>query len=99
MNDPDYSFFGDTLRSIGGWHVGCINHKEYLVNVNKAKDLGLVTTRMHYAPVIPEGGEAFELTDAGIEMVGKLCGDDAKADVIKQRQWYRDNAAKYQANR
>lgn len=86
---------GGMLQSIGGWMVGCPAHNEAIQAVNYAKDHGYITTRIHYAPVIPEGREAFEVTDLGIEKLRQWWGPKVAEDAAKQRQWYRDNAAKY----
>jgi hypothetical protein len=93
--DADYSDYGKMLRVIGGWTIGCINHEENMVAVERAKSEGLVTVRIHRAPITPKGWECFELTDEGIEKVRELCGDKEAEGAIKMRQWYRDNAKKF----
>lgn len=76
------------LRCIGGWHVGCIEQCEAQEAVDHVKQQGWVTTRMHYAPAIPLGVEAYELTDAGLDQLRKW---DARmaGGADKMRNWYR----------
>ena len=93
--EPDYSDFGDMLRSIGGWTITCENHQENKAAVDRAIAEGLVGERIHRCPIDPKGWPCFELTDAGIEKVRELKGDAAAAGAEKQRQWYRENTQKY----
>lgn len=94
--EPDFADFGVLLSSIGGWTVGCENHLDNMNGVERAKALGLVGVRIHKALIDSKGWECFELTDAGIEKVRELRGDAVASTAIRQRQWYRDNAAKYE---
>lgn len=82
------------LASIGGWQVECYNHKEQREAVEWAERNQYVTRRTHYAPAIPEGSEAFELTDVGLAALGKWYGEKAESEARKMRQWYRDNSAR-----
>lgn len=91
----DYSDFGLMLESIGGWTIGCRNHADNKAAVERAVAEGLVGERVHRAPIDPKGWPCFELTDAGIEMVRELRGQDSAKAAQKMRQWYRDNAASY----
>ena len=93
--EPDYSDFVDMLVSIGGWTVGCENEVENATAVARARSEGLITTRIHKAPIDPKGWECWELTDAGIEFVRQARGDKQAGIASRLRQWYRDNAAKY----
>lgn len=95
--NQDFSDFGRLLQSIGGWTIGCINHIENTSAVDRAKAEGLIQTRIHRAPIDPRGWECFELTDAGIEKVRALKGDEAAIAAKNMRQSYRNNAAKYAA--
>lgn len=79
------------LTSIGGWHVNCENHRQAIEAVAYADQHGYLTRRIHYAPMIPEGVEAFELTDKGIEAL-RNWDDKAANFAVKQRQWYRDRS-------
>lgn len=81
---------GFMLTEIGGWHVGCVSHCEATEAVDYARNCGYVTIRMHYAPAIPEGVEAFEVTDAGIAELRRLRGDKAAEDALMVRGWYRE---------
>lgn len=87
--------FGDVLWHIGGWTVGCGYHEEHATSVARALELGYVGYRTHKAPINPEGWQCFELTDAGVEVLRQLKGEEAVTHALKMRQWYRDNAAKY----
>lgn len=80
----------------GGWTIGCQNHVENEAAVERAKAAGLVGTRIHRAPIDPRGWPCFELTDAGVDEVRKLKGNEAATEAARVRQWYRDNAAKYE---
>lgn len=81
------------LCSIGGWHLGCTNAREDSHAVIYAIDSGLVGFRTHFARAFPNGVEAYEVTDKGIEQIRRSRGDASAADAIKMRQWYRDNSA------
>ena len=85
---------GKVLSEVGGWHVGCQNDVESADLVCIARARGYVTERMHYAPAIPEGVAAYELTDAGIEAVRELCGEENAMYAERVRSWYRENATK-----
>lgn len=84
---------GFMLSQIGGWHVGCYNHREAAAAVDYAIERKLVTTRTHYAPAIPEGSEAFELTEAGVAECRRLWGDRLADQALETRKWYRDHTA------
>lgn len=82
------------LRAIGGWHVGCEIEREHIVGVQHAIDQGWLTKRIHYAPIIPEGAEAWELTDSGLEQLRRW--DERSAGGADQmRNWYRNSAKKH----
>jgi hypothetical protein len=88
----DSTDLGYMLGVITGWMVTCPNHEAALDSVQLAEDKGWVGRRTHYAPAFPEGIEAFEVTDAGIDQM-KAWGRDGEA-ARRMRQWYRDNASK-----
>lgn len=81
------------LREIGGWFVDCPNAREAYAAIEFVKERGWVTTRKHYAPAFPEGALAYELTDKGLEQVGKNDGLTVQAQVTKRRNWYRKHAS------
>lgn len=79
------------LRVIGGWHVGCYKEIEASEAVSYAKARGWIHERTHYAPAIPDGTQAYELTDAGLEQLRQW--DERMAGGADQmRNWYRANA-------
>src|SRR4051794_39638555 len=82
------------LEEIGGWHVGCYNDRQARQAVEFVVARGYVTTRKHYAPIFPEGVDAYEITDAGLEALRKSYGAKAAADAKKTRTWYRRNSSK-----
>lgn len=82
------------LTEIGGWHVGCYNDVEAREAVEYAKDQGWVGTRMHYAPAIPEGALAYELTDEGLAYIRRVCGEKSFRAAGNARKWYRDRLKK-----
>ena len=86
--------FGGMLAEIGGWHIGCENEAENAAAVRMAVERGFVTQRTHYALAFPEGVPAYELTNAGLEEVRRLCGDETTKNAEKTRAWYRENAIK-----
>ena len=81
------------LGEIGSWHVGCKNEEWSGGAVGFAVDQGWVTTRKHYAPAIPDGVDAYELTDQGIEVYRWAYGSHAAARAEASREWYRRSAA------
>lgn len=83
---------GNVLSKIGGWHVGCQNDVENAGLVRLARERGYITQRTHYAPAIPEGVAAYELTDVGIEAVRTLCGEEVATHAERVRSWYRAKA-------
>lgn len=89
-----YSHLGHLLSEMGSWHVGCANQMRYEAAVDLADSNGWLQKRRHYAPMIPEGVDAWELTDKGLAQVGILCGPSVRAQAEKTRQWYRDNSSK-----
>lgn len=82
------------LRQIGGWHVGSQAAMEAGPAVLHALNERWVTTRIHRAPAFPDGVEAYELTDAGLEQLRKW---DARmaGGADQMRNWYRANAKKH----
>jgi hypothetical protein len=84
--------FVSVLSSIGSWWVGCEYDQESREAVLKAERMGLVGRRTHYAPATPEGVEAYELTDAGLDYVVAHRGPKDGAYAAAMRQWYRDRA-------
>lgn len=92
-NDP----FGWVLSHIGGWHVGSEIDRDNAPRVREALALGYVTERMHYAPMIPEGVPAYELTDDGLEQVRERCGELAYQSAVEQRTWYRESAQRHKS--
>lgn len=81
------------LTEIGGWHVGCQNERQYAFFVNFALGAGLVDYRWHYAPAIPEGVQAYELTDKGIDAIRHAFGIDAADGAARCRAWYRERTS------
>lgn len=77
------------LTEIGGWAVGCYNDQYARAAVDYAIERGWVGERTHYTPN-GETWPAYELTDAGLDEVGKRSGDASRQEQIKKRQWYRD---------
>ncbi len=82
------------MTEIGGWWVGCVAACEKAAAVTEADRRGFLGRRMHYAPAVPEGVEAHELTDAGIHFLAEHAGISTARAAIAQRQWYRDHSAK-----
>jgi len=80
------------LADIGGWQVGCENAIEVLQAVTYVFHAGWITHRTHYSAICPEGIEAYEVTDAGMEKIEEWGGDVSAA--IKKREWYRANSSK-----
>lgn len=78
------------LCDIGGWWVDCQNEHQAQEAVNHARHCGYIIQRTHYSPSNPKGDPAWEVTDAGIEVLRKWWGDKAAANALKMRQWYRD---------
>lgn len=79
------------LIEVGGWHVGSIIALENAAAIRYAIGRGWVQERKHY---FPDGTTtpAYELTDAGLERLGKSYGPKARANAERGRQWYRDRA-------
>lgn len=73
----------------GGWHVGSQTAEEHIVEIEEATARGWLTTRVHYAPIIPEGVAAYELTDAGLEHLRVTAGHVAALDASTMRDRYR----------
>lgn len=82
------------LSSIGGWHVGCLNHQDHQREVEACEKNGWATRRIHYAPAIPEGAAAFEITDKGLDMLRCWYGEQSACRAETTRQWYRINTSK-----
>lgn len=80
------------LTEIGGWHVGCYNDQGARAAVEYAIAQGWVGMRMHFAPAIPEGVQAYELTDEGLAHVRRTLGEKAFQRAGSMRKWYRDYA-------
>jgi hypothetical protein len=85
------------LTAIGGWHVGCYNAVEAREAVEYVERQGYVGRRMHYAPMIPEGVEAYELTDEGLAYLRRVQGEKAFQAAGKMRKWYRDRVKALEA--
>jgi hypothetical protein len=81
------------LSEIGNWHIGSNNHHWSKLAVDYLLKEGLVSYRTHYAPAIPQGSQAFEVTDRGLDKL-RAWGWDAEA-AARSRQWYRDNVVKF----
>lgn len=79
------------LRSVGGWHVGCIEERDHIIAVQHAIENGWLAKRIHFAPAFPEGVEAWELTDSGLEYLGDISGPQMKGGADKMRNWYRSH--------
>ncbi len=79
------------LRCIGGWQVGCEHHIKALEAVSHADKQGWLGRRTHYAPAMPEGVEAFQLTDSGLETL-KAWGGNAEA-AREMRDWFQSRSA------
>ena len=79
------------LLDIGGWHVGCENAVEAAGAVELVIHNGWVTHRKHYARAYPEGVDAYEVTDTGLDKIVEWGGDPK--EPIKMREWYRANSA------
>jgi hypothetical protein len=86
---------GSMLRDIGGWWVGCSNERENIVAVQHAIDRGWLQKRVHYAPMFPDGSECWELTDVGLEYLGKIAGPQTMGGADKMRNWYRSYKKKW----
>lgn len=78
------------LAHIGGWRPGCPYEVENQSAVDQIRQRGYVTLRTHYAPAIPEGEPAYELTEAGLKQLALLSGEEAARRAEAMRQWYRD---------
>lgn len=78
------------LTEIGGWHVGCHNDCAARKAVEYAIGQGWVGTRIHFAPAIPEGALAYELTDEGLAYIRRTLGEKSFQAAGKARKWYRD---------
>lgn len=82
--------FNYLLTEVGGWHVGCQNDREDREAVRYGIQHGLIGTRRHYAEAWPDGVDAYELTDAGLDYVAQRCGLKAFDTAKRVREWYRD---------
>lgn len=83
------------LTMIGGWHVSCPADLEAKDAVDYAMRRGWVRTRVHFAPAIPDGSLAYELTDAGLDHLAVTRGERARLIAERVRAWYRANLKKH----
>jgi hypothetical protein len=84
------------LPSFGTWQCGCENERRFAVYVFTAYAHGCLEKRMHYAQAMPEGVEAWELTDSAIELIRAHLGGKVADRTIKARQWYREHSSTLQ---
>lgn len=80
------------LTEIGGWHVGSYAALEAADAVRYALGRGWVQQRVH---CFPDGarGDAYELTDSGLEQLRRSYGSIAADRAERARQWYRDRVS------
>lgn len=89
------SGLGELLQHVGAWRVGSECHVEVDALVTRAERDGYVGRRLHYAPAHPtEGDPAFEITDAGLAKLKELAGDEAAAEALRIRTWYRERTSR-----
>lgn len=82
--------FNYMLLDVAGWHVGCYNDLAAREAMEYGIEQGYIGTRAHYAEAFPEGSQAYELTDKGLDYIARTWGLETRTEQVRLRQWYRD---------
>lgn len=56
-------------------------------------DKGWITIRQHFAEKFPQGVNAYEITDTGLEVLEEYGGTDAALEALDDRTFYRTNTS------
>lgn len=86
--------FHHLMTEVAGWHVGCEHDREDREAVQYGVTQGLIGLRRHYAPAFPDGVDAYELTDAGLDYLAKNKGLKQFYLASRVREWYRERERK-----
>jgi len=83
---------GGLLAQIGTWPPGAEQVAEHFTAVQYALDEGLIVVRKHYDAAHPDGANAFEVTDAGLDKLKELHGDEMAQEASRIREFHRNES-------
>lgn len=83
----------EMLLVVNDWLVDGVETRACADMLVYAADKGLITTREHFAVRFPMGTQGYEVTNLGLEMLGKYLGDEVAREAQRIRDHYRENNA------
>lgn len=82
-------YLAKLLIDVGRWHLFSVETLEHREALEVMADANLVQIRMHYAKKFPEGIQAYELTETGVEKLEELAGAGFADEAVENREHYR----------
>lgn len=93
-NDSD-QLLARVLFNCPFWHTDptMIRHPGHEEAIQVLGEKGMITVRRHYADEYPNGINAFEITENGLDLLEDLVGLELTDEALQQRTWYRENSS------
>lgn len=83
-------YLAKLLIDVGRWHLYSVETLEHREALEVLGDAYLIQMRKHYAKRFPDGVDAYELTEAGVEKLEELAGPKFADEAVENREHYRN---------
>lgn len=82
------NYLAKLLIDVGRWHLYSAETLEHREALEVLGDAGLMRMRKHYAKAFPDGIDAYELTDAGLDKLEELTNQKFADEALENRIHY-----------
>lgn len=82
-------YLAKLLIDVGRWHLYSVETLEHREALEVLGDADLIQMRKHYAKAFPDGVDAYELTEKGLEKLEELAGQQFADEACNNREHYR----------
>jgi hypothetical protein len=89
LQQMPHNYMAKLLIDVGRWHLYSVETLEHREALEVLGDAYLIQMRKHYAKRYPDGVDAYELTEAGLEKLEELAGMKFADEACENREHYR----------
>lgn len=82
------------LEHVGTWHLYSQETMQHGQGIAMLGDKELIQFRTHFADMYPNGIQAYELSEKGLDTLEALAGQEAADEAVEQREFYRKETSR-----